>query len=151
MVSLSNHPLRAAKKHMVFSKTISTEEFKAGRWLLGKHAIIQIMSWEVNLFTTNRGEKPVSSFILELDATTKAKVANLLDLLEQYGPKLGMPHSKKMSRDLYELRIRGKIEVRIFYTFKNNQIYLLHAFQKKSQKTPRRELEVAESRLELLG
>lgn len=109
------------------------------------------MSWEINLFTTNRGEKPVSSFILELDSTTKAKVANLLDLLGQYGPKLCMPHSKKMSRDLYELRIRGKIEVRIFYTFKNNQIYLLHAFQKKSQKTPRRELEVAESRLELLG
>lgn len=108
------------------------------------------MSWEVNLFTTNRGERPVASFILELDATTKAKVANLLDLLERCGPKLGMPHSKKMSQGLYELRVRGKIEVRIFYTFKNNQIYLLHAFQKKSQKTPRRELKVAESRLELL-
>lgn len=108
------------------------------------------MTWSVSLFATERGEEPVATYLLTLDATTQAKTAHLIDLLEQYGPNLGMPHSKKMTRDLYELRIRGKVEVRVLYTFRGTEIYLLHAFQKKSQKTPVRELEAALKRLHTL-
>ncbi len=54
-----------------------------------------------------------------------------------------MPHSKMVSYKLFELRIRGKKEVRIFYTFKNDYAFLLHSFVKKTQKIPARELNVA--------
>ena len=82
---------------------------------------------------------------------TFAKVLRTTELLEYYGPYLGMPHSKRITRVISELRIRGKIEVRILYVQSDRTIYLLHAFQKKSQKTPKKELKIAEARLQELG
>lgn len=108
------------------------------------------MRWNINLYLTSRGDSPVALFIFGLDLTTKAKTAHLLNLLETYGPRLSMPHSRKMLHNLFELRIRGRIEIRIFYTFRADQIYLLHAFQKKGQKTPKHELELAKVRLTTL-
>jgi phage-related protein len=99
------------------------------------------------LFESKRGEKPVESFILKQNAPTKAKIARHIDLLESHGNFLGMPHSKKLNSVLYELRIRGQTEVRIIYTFKQNKIYLLHAFKKQSQKTPRKEIRTATERV----
>ncbi|MCL5407182.1 MAG: type II toxin-antitoxin system RelE/ParE family toxin [Patescibacteria group bacterium] len=108
------------------------------------------MSWKVFFFTTNRNEKPVKEFIKLLSPSSIAKIAHTIDLLKQYGPLLNMPHSKKVAHNLYELRIRGKQEIRIFYIFKEKDIYLLHAFQKKSQKTPSKELKIALTRIRLL-
>ena len=105
------------------------------------------MSWNIIFFETQRGEKPVEEFIIDLDAVTRAKITRSLELLKYYGHNLMMPHSKKISQGLYELRIRGKTEIRIFYTFRGDVIYLLHAFQKKTQKIPQRELEIAKHRL----
>ncbi len=106
------------------------------------------MSWEILFFESGRDEKPVEIFIDSLDIDTEAKVFRMVyTLLHQYGPSLTMPHSKKITDNLYELRIRGKVEIRIFYTFKDKAIYLLHAFQKKSQKIPSRELDIAKKRL----
>jgi len=58
-----------------------------------------------------------------------------------------MPHSKKLTSNLFELRIRGRVEVRILYTFIRKDIYLLHAFKKKQQKTPREAIGLAKRRL----
>jgi len=56
-----------------------------------------------------------------------------------------MPYAKKIRNNLYELRIRGKRSFRIFYTFDSQIIYLLHIFQKKSQKTPVKEINIAQN------
>lgn len=62
-----------------------------------------------------------------------------------------MPHSKMLGSGLYELRIRGREEIRIFYCFKANKIiFLLHAFKKKAQQTPKREIELALQRVKSL-
>ncbi|MBT3864973.1 type II toxin-antitoxin system RelE/ParE family toxin [Candidatus Peregrinibacteria bacterium] len=61
-----------------------------------------------------------------------------------------MPHSKKIDDKLFELRIRGKKEVRIIYCFYRNTIILLHAFVKKTQKIPKRSILVAKNRLNSL-
>lgn len=82
----------------------------------------------------------VEEFLLSLEKSTIAKVLRTVDLLEEFGPKLGMPHSKSIGKGLFELRVRGKSDVRIFYCFHKNAIILLHGFVKKSQKTPRKEL-----------
>ncbi|KKQ32252.1 MAG: hypothetical protein US48_C0029G0001, partial [Candidatus Levybacteria bacterium GW2011_GWA2_37_36] len=62
-------------------------------------------------------------------------------------PYLKPPYIKKVKNKLYELRISGKVAVRIFYTIKNGEYYLLHAFKKKSQKTPAKELKTALDRM----
>ncbi len=69
-----------------------------------------------------------------------AKIIRVIELLEEFGSNLGMPHSKYLDCGLLELRIRGQREIRIFYCFHKNKAYLLHAFIKKTQKTPTKEL-----------
>ena len=94
-----------------------------------------------------RGEKPVEIFIKSLDESTIAKTIHSIDLLEKFGPLLRMPHVKKLTNNIYELRIKGKQEVRILFTFNKKEIILLHAFQKKTQKTPQKDIDTALKRL----
>jgi len=61
-----------------------------------------------------------------------------------------MPHSKQLTKGLYELRIRGKEEIRILYCFKEKDVYLLHGFKKQTQKTPSKEIAIALKRIRLL-
>lgn len=85
--------------------------------------------------------------IFKMQPATQAKISRLLDMLERFGPELTMPHTKPMGGGLYGLRVRGRQEVRVFYIFaKGNTIYLLYAFQKKAQATPKRELDLAKQR-----
>ncbi|MDP1722306.1 MAG: type II toxin-antitoxin system RelE/ParE family toxin [Candidatus Gottesmanbacteria bacterium] len=101
------------------------------------------MAWNVRFFQTTRGDYPVKKFIEEQDMPTIAKITHSIELLESYGPYLKPPYIKKLEDKLYELRISGKIAVRIFYTMSHNAYYLLHAFKKKTNKTPRRDLRTA--------
>lgn len=104
------------------------------------------MAWNVYFFQTPRGEKVVKEFIKNLQEKTIGKISQEIDLLKMHGPFLGMPYSKKLAKEIYELRIRGKEEVRILYTFSRNNIYLLHAFKKQTQKVPKKEVKIAEDR-----
>ena len=92
----------------------------------------------------------LEKFIENLQKPTIAKVLRTIDLLEKFGQKLGLPHTKKISARLFELRIPGKQEVRIFYSFHKSQIFLLHGFIKKSQKIPQRKIKIAAQRLKAL-
>ncbi len=91
--------------------------------------------------------KQIEAFIENLEKPFIAKVLRTLDLLEKFGNNLGMPHCKKIDKDLFELRIRGKKEIRIFYCFHKNIIVLLHAFIKKTQKIPKVNILLAKKRL----
>lgn len=105
------------------------------------------MNWEILFYTTASGQPVVGRFVDDLDAITKAKTLRQIDLLETYGTDLGMPHAKSLGGGLVELRVRGKREVRVFYVFaKGKQIYMLHGFIKKTQITPKKELEIARNR-----
>lgn len=92
----------------------------------------------------------VEKFVYSLEKSTIAKTLRTIDLLEKFGNQLGMPHSKKVSDGIFELRIRGQQEVRIFYCFYKNQIHLLSGFVKKSQKTPQQELARARNKYKTL-
>ena len=93
------------------------------------------MTWKIYFFQTQRDEKVVKEFITSHSGKTIGKISHHIDLLQTHGPFLGMPYSKKLSKEIYELRIRGKEEIRILYSFSKNTIYLLHAFKKQTQKT----------------
>jgi len=108
------------------------------------------MVWNIYFFQTPRGEKVVKEFIKGLQGNTIGKVSQNIELLKIHGPFLGMPYSKMLAKGLYELRIRGREEIRIIYTFSGKNIHLLHAFKKQTQKTPVKEIRIAIGRRKLL-
>ena len=65
----------------------------------------------------------------------------------QDGWPLGMPVVRKMEHGLWEVRCRlDKRIARILFTVKGQQMVLQHGFIKKSQKTPREDLQLAKER-----
>ena len=69
--------------------------------------------------------------------------------MEVFGPDLGMPHTRAMGGGLFELRIKAaEVIARIFYcTVVNRRIVFLHQFVKKTDKTPAKELRIAQNRM----
>ena len=108
------------------------------------------MTWRVEYYLNQRGESPVKNFLQEQDKRVKAKVLDAIDILIESGPFLKPPYMKKLDKDLYELRIKSTVAVRVFYSPITGVYYLLHAFVKKTQKTPDREMKVALDRIKEL-
>jgi len=108
-----------------------------------------ILEWKIDYYETTAGKYPVKEFIDDLDAKAKSKVVNALDLLEEFGIKVGPPKVEKvLGTDLWELRIVGRDNIRIFYVAKTSKSFLLlHAFFKKKQKTDKKEIKIAQDRL----
>ena len=81
-----------------------------------------------------------------------ADYAKLLELLLEHGPDLRMPHSRSMGEGLFELRPRGREGIgRAFYCFlMGKRISIVHAFIKKTEATPERELKIARKRVKVL-
>jgi phage-related protein len=75
--------------------------------------------------------------------------ARLVELLMEFGPDLPMPHSRAMGSGLLALRPRGREGIgRAFYCFAIGQrVVVLHAFIKKTQETPQRDLIIARRRM----
>lgn len=109
------------------------------------------MPWNVIYFRSVRGESYVKEFIDKQNSFIKAKYIGMIDFLEKYGPFLSGKYTKKLRKDLFELRITGKEQIRILYTTQARNIVLLHAFKKKTQKTPRNEIKTALLRLDLVS
>lgn len=105
--------------------------------------------WKILYYETEQGKSPVFDFISSLELKARSKVADTLDLLKEFGTKIGLPHSKKLTgSELWELRILGNDSIRIFYVaVVGKNFLLLHGFQKKKQKTDRKEIKTAEERL----
>lgn len=92
----------------------------------------------------------IHDYLLSLQESSSTKAFKLIRLLQTFGNHLGMPYSKQISNNLFELRARGQQEIRIFYCFHENQAVIIHAFIKKSQKTPQKEIETALERISSL-
>src|SRR5690606_10811252 len=91
----------------------------------------------------------VEAALLELPAVLLAKFIRYAERMEIHGPDLGMPHTRALGKGLFELRIKTTEGIgRVFYCTKiGRNIVFLHHFMKKTQKTPRKELDVARRRL----
>ena len=92
----------------------------------------------------------VKNSLYSFEGDSLSKIIKYIDLLKTFGHQLRMPYSKMILRNLYELRVHGQQEVRIFYCFHHNQAVVVHAFIKKSQKTPQKEIDTALSRINTL-
>ncbi len=104
--------------------------------------------WHIYYYISPRGNNPVKDF---LDARPKAKVKvfRILQNIKEYGLTIVIPHIKKLAdTPLWEIRILGEDSVRILYiTKQEKKIFLLHAFIKKTDKTPEKEIKIALSRI----
>ena len=86
---------------------------------------------------------------MELPDTLAARYIVLTRRMIALGPNIGEPHTKAFGEGLFELRLKGAEGIaRIFFcTLVGKRIVMLHSFIKKSNRTPTREREVAETRM----
>lgn len=109
---------------------------------------------EIYFYYNQSDESDIVDLIDELDDKAQkgdkdarvniAKIREHINALKVYGKRLGMPFTKYLGDDLWELRPkRNRI---IFFYWKGDKVVLLHHFVKKTRKTPKREIETAKRR-----
>ncbi|MBI2018202.1 type II toxin-antitoxin system RelE/ParE family toxin [Candidatus Daviesbacteria bacterium] len=104
--------------------------------------------WQVIYYISSSGSNPVREF-LDTNLKAKIKAFKIFSNIEEYGLISAIPHIKKLTGSpLWEIRILGEDSIRILYvTRMEKQILLLHAFVKKTNKTPAKEINIALVRL----
>jgi phage-related protein len=102
------------------------------------------MDWEVVYFRDD-----VQEVILAFPPGLQARYIHLTERMLAFGPDLGMPHTRAIGKGLLELRLKSQEGIaRVFFCNRpGRRIMMLHAFVKKSAKTPAKELKVARERL----
>ncbi len=101
----------------------------------------------VIFFRTESGREPVREWLLELDKEDRKAIGEDIKLVQFRWP-FGMPLTRKMEHDLWEVRTKlsGGRAARVCFTVRNGEMALLHGFIKKTQRTPLRDLELARER-----
>jgi len=108
--------------------------------------------WKIEFYPPGTDESPVTDFLDSLPLTSLDKVRHAMRLLQEFGPRLRQPNSKKLTgySKLFELRTSGSSPVRLLYTVFNGKFIILHGFVKKTNLTPAKEIKTALSRMRLL-
>ncbi|THA04365.1 type II toxin-antitoxin system RelE/ParE family toxin [Rodentibacter pneumotropicus] len=103
-------------------------------------------AFTVNILTQTR--KVISKMPLSL----QEKIYFDLDDLAVYGNELQEPKVRDLGDSLKELRTSAKdgIARSFFFFYVGKQIYVIHAIQKKTQKTPKQDLDLAKARMRQL-
>ena len=106
--------------------------------------------FNIEFYENANGESDVKDFLRDLRNRAKSnkdarinfeKAVAYIDALEEVGTRIGQPITKHLEGEIWELR---PLSNRILYAYcENNTYVLLHHFVKKTQKTPRREIEKA--------
>jgi phage-related protein len=102
------------------------------------------MEWQIVYYSDD-----VQQAILAFPAGLQARYIHLTERMITFGPDLGMPHTRALGKGLFELRLKSKEGIgRVFFCSRpRRRIMMLHAFVKKSGKTPAKELKLARKRL----
>ena len=98
-------------------------------------------------FRTETGTEPVREWLLDLPKTDRRIVGVGLKELEFAWP-IGMPLCRALGRGLFELRVslRSRRIARVMVCVHDAELFALHGFIKKAQKTPESDLKLARSR-----
>ncbi|CNH55243.1 type II toxin-antitoxin system RelE/ParE family toxin [Yersinia pekkanenii] len=90
--------------------------------------------------------------LFKLPVGIQAVLIKAIDELEAYGHELREPEVRDIGRGLKELRVSAKegIGRGFFFYHADQQVYIIHIVQKKTQKTPRRTLMLAYQRMKEL-
>lgn len=104
--------------------------------------------FHIAYYISPSGDNPVSDFLDSLSINQQSKILRLFQHITEYGLIAVQSHIKKFrGTSLWEIRILGKDNLRILYAvLTENTIMVLHGFNKKTQKTPPREIKNALTR-----
>ncbi|MBR1555375.1 MAG: type II toxin-antitoxin system RelE/ParE family toxin [Oscillospiraceae bacterium] len=108
--------------------------------------------FKIEFYEKENGESEICDFLEDLrkkSGTNKdlriqyKQIVFYIQLLEDHGTKLNENIAKHLEEDIWELR-PGNNRV-LYFFYQNHTFVLLHQFRKKTQKTPKREIEKAKS------
>jgi phage-related protein len=110
---------------------------------------MQETEWSVVFYVEDSGSEPVADFLRHLDQRAKARLDWALEQLRLRNVQARSPLVTHLEGKIWELRRESDTNIyRLLYAFlSGRRILILHGFQKKTQKTPRRDIELAEKRL----
>ncbi len=102
------------------------------------------MSWTVTFYS-----EKVKKETLGLPSGILGNFFRIADMIEEYGPDLGRPHTAPLGQGLFEIRAKGKegISRSVFCTVKNKEVVILLTAVKKSNALPKRHMETARKRM----
>lgn len=111
---------------------------------INTHVNIGCVKYSVVYYSKN-----VKETIWTWSTGIRASFIRILERMVSSGPDLGLPYTRAMGRGLFEIRAKGPEGIgRIFYcVLIDRKIVILHAFIKKTEKTPENELAIARKRL----
>lgn len=106
--------------------------------------------WSIEYYVSDGGASPVREWLGQLDTKTRARFQWSLDQLQARNVQARYPLVRHLEGKLWEVREESQTNIfRIIYFFYTGQrIVLLHGFQKKTQKTPSKEIEIAAKRMQ---
>jgi len=107
------------------------------------------LSWTVETLNETVDEE-----VGALPADMRARLARIAMLIEQKGlERVGEPHVKHIEGRLWEMRLKGRsgISRALYVTAVSQRVVILRTFIKKTEKTPRREIDLALSRAKLIN
>jgi phage-related protein len=102
------------------------------------------MAWVVELL-----DHRVREELEALAPDMQARFRRVVELIQGYGlEQVHEPHIKHLEGPLWEMRMKGKdgISRAVYVTAKGRRVIVVRVFIKKTQKTPRREIEIAMQR-----
>ncbi len=107
---------------------------------------------QVEFFITENEKNPILEFIDKLQKKDQAKILGCLQSIQELGFNTPRVEFRQIDGKLWEIKIRTSIGgYRIFYmTISKDRMILLHAYQKKSQKAPKKEISIATKRLKVV-
>ena len=102
------------------------------------------MAWKITFYNAK-----VENQTLAFPKGILANFLHIAEMIEEFGPIIGMPYIGSMKAGLYENRSKGKegIGRSLFCTLKGQEIVILNSFIKKSQKTPKKDIDLARKRM----
>ena len=109
------------------------------------------MHWTIEYYVTTDGKCPVREFVDDLLHEGQAKYIFITRLLKEYGVLVKEPYVKQLTghKKLFEIRIKDRTGISriLYFTHTGKKFILVHGFTKKTDKTPQREIEIAEERV----
>lgn len=102
-------------------------------------------NFNIIYFELDSSTCPVQEFLDSLDNKMAAKLYGMMDILAEYGNELRKPYSEHLEDGIFEVRAKfGSNITRVLYFFYvGKTIVMTNGFVKKTQKTPKAQLELA--------
>lgn len=102
------------------------------------------MTWKISFYSAKVEEET-----LALPAGIRASFLRIAELIEEFGPDLGRPHTAPLGQGLFEIRAKGREGVArsVYCTIKDEEIVVLLSVIKKQNAIPKRQMDMARKRM----